>query len=77
MGNIIEYDTVTNLSWSVDVRTHAIVQVIEKILSRPWEAAEAQGREVPQLKRQDNCVVSLGFPSAVLNSLLIPVAGLF
>ena len=58
MGNIIEYDTVTNMSWSVDVRTHAIAQMIEKILSQPWAAAEGQGREVPQFKRQDDCVVS-------------------
>ncbi len=34
-GNIIEYDTVTNLSWSVDARTHAIAQVVDKVLSEP------------------------------------------
>ncbi|KAI9457146.1 alpha/beta-hydrolase [Russula earlei] len=56
MGNVIEYDTVTNLSWTVDVRTHAIAQVIEKVLSEPWAPAEEQGREVPQSKRQDDCV---------------------
>ena len=58
-GNIIEYDTVSNLSWSVDVRTHAIAQMIEKVLSQPWAAAVELGREVPPLKRQDDCVVSL------------------
>jgi putative lipase involved disintegration of autophagic bodies len=57
LGNIIEYDTVTNLSWSVDLRTHAIAQVVERILSEPWAAAEELGREVPPLKRQDDCVV--------------------
>lgn len=57
LGNIIEYDTVTNMSWSVDVRTHAIAQLIDKVLAKPWPAAEEQGREVPPLKRQDDCVV--------------------
>jgi hypothetical protein len=62
LGNIIEYDTVSNLSWTVDVRTHAIAQVVDKILSEPWAAAEALGREVPPLKRQDDCVVSFRVP---------------
>lgn len=62
-GNVIEYDTVTNLSWSVDVRTHAIAQVVDKVLSEPWAAANELGLEVPPLKRQDYCVVSLGVPS--------------
>jgi len=56
LGNIIEYDTVTNLSWSVNVRTHAIAQLIDKVLAQPWPEAEEQGREVPPLKRQDDCV---------------------
>jgi lipase ATG15 len=56
-GNIIEYDTVTNLSWSVNVRTHTIAQLIDKVLAQPWPEAEEQGREVPPLKRQDDCVV--------------------
>jgi hypothetical protein len=62
LGNIIEYDTVTNLSWTVDVRTHAIAQVVDKVLSKPWAAAEELGREVPPLKRQDDCVVSFRDP---------------
>ncbi|KAI0255131.1 alpha beta-hydrolase [Lactifluus subvellereus] len=56
LGNIIEYDTVTNLSWTVDVRTHAIAQMVDKVLSQPWAAAEELGLEVPPLKRQDDCV---------------------
>ena len=62
-GNIIEYDTVTNLSWSVDVRTHAIAQMVDRILSEPWAAANELGLEVPPLKRQDDCVVSFRVPS--------------
>ncbi|KAH9041620.1 alpha/beta-hydrolase [Lactarius pseudohatsudake] len=56
LGNIIEYDTVTNLSWSVDLRSHAIARIIGGVLSQPWEAAEMSGREVPALKRQDDCL---------------------
>ena len=62
-GNIIEYDTVTNLSWSVDVRTHAIAQIVDKVLSEPWPAANELGLEVPPSKRQDDCVVSYRVPS--------------
>ena len=61
-GNIIEYDTVTNLSWSVDARTHAIAQMVDRILSEPWAAANELGLEVPPLKRQDDCLVSLRVP---------------
>jgi hypothetical protein len=46
------------MSWSVDVRTHAIAQLVDKVLSEPWAAAQELGREVPPLKRQDDCVVS-------------------
>ncbi|KAI0255146.1 alpha/beta-hydrolase [Lactifluus subvellereus] len=56
LGNIIEYDTVTNLSWSVRLTTHPIATVIEHILSKPWPAAEEQGLEVPAIKRQDDCL---------------------
>lgn len=80
LGNIIEYDTVTNMSWSVDARTHAIAQVVDKILAQPWTPAEELGREVPPFKRQDDCVVRcfLRFRSTMLNSLLSHAAtGLF
>ena len=60
LGNIIEYDTVTNLSWSVRLTTHPIATVIEHILSKPWPAAEEQGLEVPAIKRQDDCLVRMG-----------------
>ncbi|KAN0123698.1 alpha/beta-hydrolase [Lactarius tabidus] len=56
LGNVIEYDTVTNLSWSVRLTTHPIVTVIENILSKPWAMAEELGLEVPPIKRQDDCV---------------------
>jgi hypothetical protein len=75
LGNIIEYDTVTNLSWSVRLTTHPIATVIEEVLSKPWTAAEEQGLEVPAFKRQDDCIVSV----LSLDSVLVPdlLAGLF
>jgi hypothetical protein len=61
LGDIIEYDTVSNLSWSVNLRTHAIAQVVDRLLSEPWAPAEECGREVPALKRQDDCLVCSSF----------------
>jgi len=58
LGKTIFYDTVSNLSWSVDIRTHGIVTVIDKILSEPWGPSVDIGREVPEAKFQDECVVS-------------------
>ena len=57
LGTSIVYDTVSNLSWSVDVRTHGIVTVIEKLLSDPWAPSDEMGREVPFESSEDDCVV--------------------
>jgi len=56
LGKSIFYDTVSNLSWSVDIRTHGIVPVIDKILSEPWAPSMEVGREVPESKFDDDCV---------------------
>ncbi|KAJ7745665.1 alpha/beta-hydrolase [Mycena metata] len=56
LGSSIVYDTVSNLSWSVDVRLHGIVNVIEKILSDPWPPAVEAGREVPEPHEEEDCV---------------------
>ncbi|CCL99294.1 uncharacterized protein FIBRA_01310 [Fibroporia radiculosa] len=56
LGLSIVYDTVSNLSWAVDIRTHGIVNVIEKILSQPWPPSVESGREVPQAKAEEDCV---------------------
>lgn len=70
LGNIIEYDTVTNLSWSVRLTNHQIATVIDHVLSKPWPAAAELGLEVPALKRQDDCVVRmLLFDSVLLADL--------
>lgn len=57
LGLSIVYDTVSNLSWSVDVRTHPILTIIERLLSEPWAPSIEQGREVPEALPQDDCVV--------------------
>ena len=67
----------SNLSWSVDVRTHAIAQVVEKLLSQPWDAAEKSGDEVPALKRQHDCVVCLVAEARTPHSVKLTIAGLF
>ncbi|KAJ7592889.1 alpha/beta-hydrolase [Mycena floridula] len=56
LGKSIVYDTVSNLSWSVDVRTHGIVAVIEKLLSDPWAPSVEVGREVPEALPEEECV---------------------
>lgn len=58
LGKSIVYDTVSNLSWSVDVRTHPIKVVIDQILSLDWE--------VPQAKFEDDCVVCCLVPTRIL-----------
>jgi putative lipase involved disintegration of autophagic bodies len=57
LGKTIVYDTVSNLSWSANVRTHGIVTVIEKVLGEPWLPSVDMGREVPEPAPQDDCVV--------------------
>ena len=64
LGLSIVYDTVTELSWSVDIRTHGIVNVIENMLNKTWAPSEAEGREVPAAKAEEDCVVSNVFSDA-------------
>jgi lipase ATG15 len=44
-GKTILYDTVTVKGWSVDIRTHSIVQIINKVLADPWPVADEPGDE--------------------------------
>ncbi|KAJ3569308.1 hypothetical protein NP233_g5149 [Leucocoprinus birnbaumii] len=56
MGKSIVYDTVSNLSWSADIRNHGIVAVIDEVLGVPWLPSVEVGREVPEAVPQDDCV---------------------
>jgi hypothetical protein len=51
---------VTEREWSVDVRTHAVKVVIEKLLNEDWEplTSDGRGREVPEVEEEKDCVVS-------------------
>ncbi|KIP10483.1 hypothetical protein PHLGIDRAFT_65614 [Phlebiopsis gigantea 11061_1 CR5-6] len=57
LGLSIVYDTVSELSWAVDIRKHGIVSVIENVLNVNWAPSEAEGREVPVPKVEEDCVV--------------------
>ncbi|KAI0091008.1 alpha/beta-hydrolase [Irpex rosettiformis] len=56
LGRSIVYDTVSNLSWSVDIRKHGIVSVIDNILNASWAPSEEIGREVPSAVIEEDCV---------------------
>jgi lipase ATG15 len=68
-GQTILYDTVSELGWSIDIRTHGIVQVIEHILKSDWDATSksldaqtfpwgrkkpSDGEEEPDGKKREN-----------------------
>lgn len=58
LGQSIVYDTVTNLGWSVGIKGHFIVPLIEEVLGKEWGPAVKEGREVPEARTEDDCVVS-------------------
>jgi hypothetical protein len=66
LGRQMVFDTVNELKWSVDVRTHPILNVIERILDggdknewfKPFENGTV--RELPAVEDVDQeCLVSL------------------
>lgn len=59
LGKAIVFDTISNASWSSSIRTHAIATVIEKILHEPWPPSQELGREVPEAKPEEDCVVRI------------------
>ncbi|KAF9526381.1 alpha/beta-hydrolase [Crepidotus variabilis] len=56
LGKSIIYDTVSDAAWAVDVRTHGIVTIIERLLSDPWPPSEEAGRQVPVPAPENDCV---------------------
>jgi lipase ATG15 len=56
LGKSIIYDTVSVLQWSVDIRTHGILQIINRLLAEPWIPSVDEGREVPEAQPEDDCV---------------------
>ena len=55
LGNVILYDTVTKLKWSVGIGNHAIRTVID-LLSKDFDPEN--GISVPIAESQKDCVVS-------------------
>lgn len=55
MGKVIRYDTVSKLQWSVNVRTHSIAVIVEKLLAGDWEGAGEGG--VPGYYEEKDCAV--------------------
>ncbi|KAH7924667.1 alpha/beta-hydrolase [Leucogyrophana mollusca] len=63
LGKVARYDTVSKLQWSVDVRTHPIKVIIEKLLAEDWNWEPANdtgingtGRAVPMLVEEEDCM---------------------
>ncbi|KAI0927815.1 hypothetical protein AcW1_005235 [Taiwanofungus camphoratus] len=63
LGKVIRYDTVSKLGWSVDIRTHGIRVVIEKLLSTDWDEGDndddgksGNSRAVPGMIDEEDCV---------------------
>ncbi|KAF8623624.1 hypothetical protein AX17_007326 [Amanita inopinata Kibby_2008] len=56
LGKSILYDTVSTLAWSVNVRSHGIVRIIEELLAYPWAPSVEVGREVPEATYDEDCV---------------------
>lgn len=59
---MIRYDTVSKLHWNVDVRTHGIAVVVDKLLSADWEEDDEEdgGKKkggVPDLTEETDCAV--------------------
>jgi len=46
------YDTVTVKGWSVDIRTHRIGEIINKVLADPWPVDKDQGKGRDELSVQ-------------------------
>lgn len=59
-GQVLRYDTVTHMGWSVSVRYHPIKYVIDNVLAEDWEHGE-EGSSVPELVNEDDCVVRVVF----------------
>ena len=56
LGQTRVYDTVTRYGWSVDVRTHRIGIIIDRLLAEDWDKPGedgSPGREVPELTSDD------------------------
>jgi lipase ATG15 len=72
-GQTIIYDAVGKLGWAVDIRTHRIGTLIERLLIPDWDKEEASGKEEstafvsdllarPKIDKPNNRWFSWGWP---------------
>ena len=79
LGKVLRYDTVSKWHWSVDIRTHPISVVVEKLLAKDWEdetgsADDEEGTGgVPALTQEEDCSVGVVADSHDLRSSHVPV----
>jgi putative lipase involved disintegration of autophagic bodies len=67
LGKVARYDTVTKLGWKVDIRTHPVKVIIERLLNEDWHSltADSIDREVPELVEENDCVASIRLISSL------------
>lgn len=56
LGKVALYDTVSKLKWGVDIRTHSIKEIVERLLSQELEWADEPPPE------DDKTVSQMGWP---------------
>jgi len=56
LGKVLRYDTVSKFGWSVDIRTHGIKVIVERLLSADWNDDGEKTRAVPDLIEEEDCV---------------------
>lgn len=56
LGKVALYDTVTKLNWGVDIRTHSIREVVERLLTEDIEWADEPPPD------DDNSVAQMSWP---------------
>ncbi|OCH86209.1 alpha/beta-hydrolase [Obba rivulosa] len=59
LGKVIRYDTVSKLGWAVDIRTHGIRVVIERLLSGEWEEDKQDSKRADKGKTGNHTVPGL------------------
>ncbi|KAH9927261.1 alpha/beta-hydrolase [Fomitopsis serialis] len=62
LGKVVRYDTVSELGWAVDIRTHGIRVIVEKLLASDWggggDGDDKNGthKAVPDLIDEEDCI---------------------
>ncbi|KAL6308615.1 Alpha/Beta hydrolase protein [Sparassis latifolia] len=84
LGKTLLYDTVSKLKWAVDVRTHGIKVVIDRLLSSDWDSDDdkqpkdgrGKRRNVPELVDEHDCVDCFNWEFGDYRNISLADAGL-